>query len=68
MSTNFSKDHQYKNLSEVLFYLRAHGHAGRSQDMSKLIDAFLQKFDVKAQKVQIPAGSQIPLTQQKPVI
>jgi len=36
--------------------------------MSKLIDAFLQNFDMKAQKVQIPAGNQIPLTQQKPVI
>jgi hypothetical protein len=29
---------------------------------------FLQNFDVKAQKVQIPAGYQIPLIQQKPVI
>jgi hypothetical protein len=36
--------------------------------MLKLIDAFLQNFDVKAQKVQIPAWNQIPLTKQKPII
>jgi hypothetical protein len=36
--------------------------------MSKMIDGFSQNFDVKAQKVQIPAGDQIPLTQQKPII
>jgi hypothetical protein len=36
--------------------------------MLKLIDACLQHFHVKAQKIQTPAGNQFPLTQQKPVI